>query len=403
MDRTTRDFIEGLASFGVIFMQLKPSTKRTTRGWDYFENLHEQQGESRVDLVSGWLKDGYGVGYLPRQRLAAIDADDAITVKRIADFEEGEVYLHLPKVHTPSGGVHALFVHPPSIDLSRLKNHVCHPQEDGVKIPWDFKLGERTMLVAPGTVMPKGVYKAGVWMPPPVLDIRTVAPELEIFKNLPEFLRDTRPKKDRIIRAMTYLRTQAPISIKGKHSRSTLWTVAKHLVPFLDLDPGLAFYLMTESKKGYTAWNERCLGEDGKPSPWDLDELLDALHDAVDAAPDHGIYLYQRAEEREFARWCLETFLVVLTYLPPGTEDDWLPVGDLFRAFLDYSGLKSNFLKKSEFGNAMTKAIDSGRFPFVQRDRTNKAGRIYRGISIRLIGSAVREYEQRQAIYLPAA
>ena len=142
-------------------MQLVPGTKRTKRTWDFFEELHDKCGESRIDLADDWLQKGFGVGYLLRGGLAAVDADGPETVQRIEDFEESDGYIHFPKVATPSGGIHALLVHPPGIDFFRLKNHVCHPKEDGIKVPWDFKLGERTMLVAPGTVMPKGVYKPG--------------------------------------------------------------------------------------------------------------------------------------------------------------------------------------------------------------------------------------------------
>ena len=157
MDKDNNNYLEGLAGFDVIFTQVAPGTKRTTRTWDYFEDLHEKRGGSRLDLVHDWLKKGYGVGYLLRNRLAAVDADDITTVNRIMEFEDREIYLHFPKVLTPGGGIHAHFQHPPDLDMRSLKNHVCHPEEDGVVVPWDFKLGNRTMLMAPGTVMEKGV------------------------------------------------------------------------------------------------------------------------------------------------------------------------------------------------------------------------------------------------------
>ena len=134
MNKDTLEYLDGLAGYGVVFTQVVPGTKRTTRTWDHFEELHERRGGSRLDLVHEWLQKGYGVGYLLRNGLAAVDADAKETVQRIADFEDREIYLHFPKVYTPSGGIHAHFVHPPSIDMSRLKNHVCHPREDGVAV-----------------------------------------------------------------------------------------------------------------------------------------------------------------------------------------------------------------------------------------------------------------------------
>ena len=123
-------YLEGLAGFGVVFTQIIPGTKRTPRTWDHFEELHDKRGGSRLDLVHEWLYKGYGVGYLLRGGLAAVDADDSSTVQRIAAFEDSDGYLHFPKVATPSGGIHAHFQHPPTLDLTRVKNHVCHPVED---------------------------------------------------------------------------------------------------------------------------------------------------------------------------------------------------------------------------------------------------------------------------------
>lgn len=399
MDKEVRQFYEGLAQFGVVMMKLKPGTKRTTRTWDFFENLHAQRGESRLDLAEEWLKRGFGVGYLLRGRLGAVDADSPDTVQRIHDFEIGEIYIHFPKVHTPSGGIHALLVHPPNIDPDRIKNHVCHPEEDGVKVPWDFKLGERTMLVAPGTVMPKGVYEPGIWLPPPVLDVRCLAPELEIYKSLPPFIRDTRPIEDRIMGAMTYLRVKAAVSIKGQRSRSTLWTVGIHVVAYFDLDPSLAFYLMTENKGGHIAWNNRCLGEDGKLRPWDFGELMDVLDQAVDLAPAYGIYLYKREQERAFAHQGAMTFLEALTYLPKAEGTLWVDVDDLFQAFLDFSGAKPEVYSSREFGCRVSEAINSGQLPFVYRDRNNIAGRILRGMDLNTLKVAIAIYEQRQHRY----
>lgn len=403
MDQKTKDFLEGLASFGVVFMQLAKGTKRTIRSWDDFENWHHQRGESRIDLATQWLKGGFGVGYLPRNHLAAIDADAQVTVHRLVCIEQRLVGVRFPRVYTPSGGVHALFVHPPEIYIPRLKNHICHPMEGGMKVPWDFKLGERTMLVAPGTVMPKGVYKAGDWLQPPVLDVRRLAPGLEIYKVLPQFIRDNRPFRDRTMNAMTYLRTTAPISIKGRGSRLTLGKVARRVVAFHDLDPGLAFHLLTVNKGGWIAWNNRCLDEYGKPCPWDPDEIMDALYDALDAAPEYGVHLYKRQEARAHAFQSLESFLAALTYLPEPAPGTFMKRSTLYGAFIEFAGVESEFFNNKEFGTHIGRAIENGQVPFVQRHATNRDGKIYLGIDEHTLKHALDTYEQRQRDYSASA
>lgn len=399
-------FLEGLATFNVVFMQTQKDTKRTIRTWNVYEEFHDQRGESRLDLAYNWLHKGYGVSYLLRNRLAAVDADAPETVQRVLDFEERNGYIHFPKVHTPSGGIHALFQHPADLSFHCLKNHVCHPFEDGVKVPWDFKLGERTMLMAPGTVMPKGVYKAGIWSAPPVMDVRFLAPTIEIHRHVPEFLKDTRPWDDRVMGAMTYLHLHAPVSVKGQGRRHALHTVADHIVGYYDLDPGLAFHLMVKTKKGkdrkgnpvtYIAWNERCLDEAGKPSPWSDEDLWHALEDAVDAAPAYGVALYEHAQEKSFARWCAAAFIEILTHLPEPQGAIWMTANDLYDVFIEYMGVKPPAFQKCELGLEMTRAIDQGRLPFVNAGR-NAVFRFYSGLDQKTLRLAIAAYEERQKI-----
>lgn len=404
-------FLEGLAGFGVVFTQVAPGTKRTTRTWDHFENLHERRGESRLDLVYEWLRKGFGVGYLLRNGLAAVDADDDVTKQRITDFEEREVYFQFPKVETPHDGVHALFQHPPSIDLNRLKNHVCHPFEDGARVAWDFKLGPRTMLMAPGTVMPDGAYRAGIWLPPPVLDIRYLAPELEIYKTSRPYLVDLRTEKDRIMAAMSYLRCKAPVSIEGKGQRKALRRVAEYLVGYLQFNPGFAFYLLTRWKTGkdkkgnpvtYVAWNDRCLDGCGSPAPWSDDKLWEALDDAVGDAPLHGVLKYKAVVEKEEARWHAADFIDMLTYLPQPKGDLTISKDALYRMFLEFTGVRPEVFRKCELGKETNRAIAIGKLPFVKDDRTAKA-RFYVGMDQTTVKVAMDTYTQLRKPILASA
>jgi hypothetical protein len=403
LDKHVKAALEGLASYGVVFMQLTPGTKHTTRTWDYFEALHEKQGGSRMDLAEKWLKEGYGVGYLPRKRLGVVDADAPDTVQRILDFEVDEIYVYFPKVWTPSGGLHAIFEHAPGIDMSRLKNHVCHPEEEGVRIPWDFKLGERTMLVAPGTVTPKGTYTPGPWITPPRIDVRFLAPGLNIYRETTPFLRDTRLLRERIMGAMTYLRLYAPICIEGKGARQVLWKVASHVVAYYDLGPSLAFHLMVESKGGHKAWNERCLHADGSTYPWSWDELATVLEQAVDAVPSYGVLLYKESLKRQHAVHSAAEFMDLLTFLPQPVGDIWITPESLYRAFLEYFDVDSKNYDKKELGCELSKAMDAGRLPFVLRDRINSAGRIYRGVDANTLKVAIAAYEAHWKPYLTAS
>jgi hypothetical protein len=406
MERDVLSFLEGLASYKVIFTKVKKGTKRTLRTWDHYENLHNQRGESRLDLVYDWLRNGFGVGYLLRNRLAAIDADSPETVKRIMEFEDRDGYIHFPKVQTPGGGVHALFLHPADMSLSNLKNHVCHPLEDGVRVPWDFKLGERTMLMAPGTVMPKGTYQPGIWSQPPTLDVRFIAPTIEIYRHVPEYLKDIRPKNARILAAMNYLRLHAPVSVEGKGRRRALTTVARHLVGYYDLDPSLAFHLLVTSKHGtdregsqveYSAWNLRCLDKNGKSAAWDDDHLWDALEEAVDQASAYGVKLYEEAQEKEFARWAAAAFLEMLTYLPEPKGNIWIGAEALYRLFIEFTGVKPAAFQKCELGNEMAIAIKQGRLPFMKPVRTKKA-RGYFGLNVNTLEIAIDRFEATQKI-----
>lgn len=400
-----RAFLEGVGTFNSVFMQLVPGSKRTIRTWDYFEELHAQRGESRVDLAEAWLLKGYGVGYLLRGRLAAIDADSVATVQRVMEFEKANPSLRMPKVHTPSGGIHALFVHPTSIDGTRLKNHVCHPKEGKEIIPWDFKLGERTMLVAPGTINQKGAYRSPGWSQPPIFDVRALAPGLAIYRNIKSFTRDCRPLRDRIIAAMSYIRRYAPISVDGSGGNRALRQVAEHLVAYHDLDPSLAFYLLTTSKSGqdrdggavdYVAWNDRCRDRNGKPFPWGEEDLSRALEDAVDAAPAYGVHVFEMAQKKDFARQCAASFIEALSFLPEPKEAVWVTPTDVFDLFIEVFGVDRYTYGISELGLEITHAINQGKLPFVYRDRTNAKGRIYRGMNLSMIGFAMGAHEQRQ-------
>jgi len=405
-DRNTISSLEGIASYGCVFLELQPGKKMPTRGWDHFEYLHDQRGESRIDLAFEWLKHGSGVGYLFRNRLAAVDCDSRETVQRVVRFGQARG-IRFPMTKTPSGGRHFLFELPPTLDHASLKHHVCHPEENGVVVPWDFKLGTRTMLVAPGTVKfdshgnEIGRYKATPWVQPPVLDPRELAPGLAIFRDTKPFLRDPRPLLDRTMGAMTYLRLHAPVS-QGQRGRAVMHEVARRLVSWFDLDPRFALHLMTVDKpmsKGsgvHVAWNNRCVDEQGKPYPWREETLLAALCAATDEPSEFGVQEYLRIEEREFFRWSLESFFSLLEKLPDEAANKKITTKDLFEFFLAVTGVRGSYFTIDEFGAELHGAIASGRVKKLVPHRT-AARRGYKGADLKALSYAHDRYEAAQA------
>ena len=172
MDDIALGWLEGLASLGCTFMELIPGTKRTCGPWArYTRQVHEMGLAS----AQAWLGKGSGVGILPAAPLWILDVDSAPQVERItSDLLDTGIIPRMVK--TPSGGAHFYFRFPESFPLEGLKNHVCHPRDDdGTKLEMDFKLGLRTLLVAPGTVRKGKAYDpASPWSLPPVVDPQDV-------------------------------------------------------------------------------------------------------------------------------------------------------------------------------------------------------------------------------------
>jgi len=374
LDQSTIAALEGIASYGCVFLELVPASKFPTRSWDHFEELHYQRGHSRLDLVVRWLSKGSGVGYLPRNRMAAIDCDDMVTVNRVITY--GLTHdIQFPHINTPSGGRHFIYELPASIDISTLKHHVCHPMENGVKVPWDHKLGPRTMLVAPGTLKLDangaviGSYRASPWIQPPVLDPRDLAPALKIFRDLTPFVCDLRPERDRIMGAMTYLRCCAPLC-KGPGAWKTLWEVAVHLVAYYVLDPYLVLHMMTVDKGGYLSWNTRCTDTAGCPYPWLPGEILDVLRDATGDAPPYGIAMHKKKEARALARQCLDSFCQILDLVPQDCASRTISTEDLYTYFIIVMGVDREHCVIDEFGAEINKAIASRTLTTLTPHRT---------------------------------
>lgn len=353
-----REWLEGLAAFKVVFVEIQANQKHPRRPLQVYEDHHRRRGASCIGLAVEWLRRGSGLGFLPNGDLWVLDVDLPEAVDRVLD-QLAEARIMVPFLKTPSGGAHFYFRMPEGFreegkrrGFGRMKNHLCHPLDaDGFRQPMDFKLGHRTLVVAPGTLRNDILYEPQTpWMEPPVLDPRQFCPEGEFWMPNQPFLVDERPLKNRISRACAYLKRVAPVSISGRNGHKSLATVATYLVPYLQLDPHLAVYLLLH---GEPSWNSRCRYPDGTPYPWNPGELMRACTDATDVIPAAGVRDYERACRKKTRNHTLSHFLRKLEaarILPP--REGRISVQELREIFEAWSG---ETLSSKIFGDALSR------------------------------------------------
>lgn len=329
-------WLNGLAAMGCTFSELLPGLKRTRKSWDHYRG---QASDEAPSSAVSWLRKGSGVGIFPRFPLWVLDIDSPAWVDRVvSDLLDAQMVPLM--VRTPSGGAHLYFRFPDGFPLAGLKHHLCHPEDaDGCTMPVDFKLGDRTLVVAPGTVREGREYKpTSPWRTPPTADPRNFLPSGQFWKPVEPkrpFLTCERPRKDRLARARVYLRSKAPLSISGKHGYRTLAGVAAHLCAYLKLAPETAVNLLTH---GDPSWNARCTDKVGKPCPWDRDDLLSACEDALDAVPSAGVKAWDRLQASQRERAKLGTMVGALK--DSLTDPEWVrvPVAEVLESF-QWTGL----------------------------------------------------------------
>lgn len=414
-DPNTLSFLEGLAGFGVVFLKLAPNEKHTIGGWERYIEAHERRGESRLDLALRWLENGFGAAFLPRNKLWAVDLDKSKTAPGLPMQARLEAFqlersLFGPRVTTPSGGEHVYFRIPDDIDMSLLKNHVCHPKdEDNIPQEWDFKLGPRTLVVAPGTSLTrqdgsKSFYRpATPWIEPAVCDPRWIAPGLSILKPSQEpFTVCERSFEDRNARAVNFLKYRARRSVRhsGGGGHQALWQVVVHLVVYLQLDPPLVVRLLTTNPNG-PSWNDRSVDVEGNPAPWTKAELYSACWDAMDDAPPFGVKEYAELKSRGIVQSRLEEFTDLLNYLP--FSDERMFSQDLYRLFLEVADLDEGECSIDRFGKAVQKVIRQGITSVVGCQMLKSRTRAYRGVSESMILRAIQDREELRLYFDKAA
>ena len=235
------------------------------------------------------------------------------------------------------------------------------------------------------------------WMKPPVLDPRILAPQIDLFKDLRPYLIDNRDKKSRIRASQEYLRRYAPTTRAGKAGHLALHEVSVMLVVYRDLDPELVFHMMTNEAPDRKPWNERCVGKDGKPSPWSARDLWLALDNTADAIPSLGAKEYEDAMEGEELRWLIASFIEILRLIPPHTGTPAMTATDLFKEFQQMNGLNLPNGMISVFGGEIRLAILQGSLALKTAGR--KGINHYLGVDDSLLVAAKSRYETQQRLF----
>jgi len=242
-----------------------------------------------------------------------------------------------------------------------LKHHVCHPLDpDGIRMAIDFKLGPRSLVVAPGVVRKGKIYSpACEWREPPELAPTFFGGDVEFFKvPPPPFAQDRRPLQNRISRACKYLSSwKTPVSVSGRGGRQALASVASHLVAFLGLDPHLAAKLLTG---GPNPWNSRCRRLDGSRYPWRKSDLRDACAVAVGSIPAAGVALFRQEAARGRRDALLTEFLDALIASMCQKCGEYVRVEHLRHRFQEWSG---EVVTRTGFGLAVAaRGIERKKF-----------------------------------------
>ena len=341
-----RFLVELAQAFNPVLIKIRADTKRPCGPWQPFIDAHGIRGESRLDLAYEWLAKGYGVALLIPDELWGLDCDDRLTVEMAESFQV-ETGLFAPRVRTPSVGGHLYFRKPAELQKPNLKAHICIPEDrDGEEVRWDFKLTGRTMLVAPGTIRDGKLYRPETkWFNPPIVDPRWLHPGLELFRDSQPYLVDMRGHDARTQAAIGYL-GHAARAVAGHHGRNALRRVTANIVAFFQLDPGLAFHLLTHPRG--QSWNDRC------SPPWSRNDLWTACGNAVDETPPLGVQAWETEQARE--RWAIPMKLFKELMEDSRCAGTWLFASEARSRFLEWAGLSMCDCSAEAFGHAVNQA-----------------------------------------------
>jgi hypothetical protein len=358
------NFIEGAlrAHPGLAVIRLKGGGKHPAERFIAGKKRRQSMTtEGLISLIRRWMLTGKSVGFvIYRAGLWVLDID---TLEALPPLVAGVLHeLRPPEIQTPSGGRHCYFKLPEElVEHPDLKAHMSLRKVPGIGLAIDLKLGGRqTLVVAPGSKRSEtGYLVIRPWRAPPELDPRQLFPAAKIFHPPQydgegrEFIRDTRPYRDRVVRAMNFL-TMTQASVSGNGGHRVLANVCAHVCGYLQIPKARALELLT-SPPG-ASWNDRCKdGVTGASFPWTRMELSLALDAGQKAIPGYGVVMLEK-ERRDLERdQKLELACRTIRKLMPRGRA-YVAVRDVYDVALKAMGMSAEDCTIVRFGRALRSA-----------------------------------------------
>lgn len=360
IDASLLAFMEGVAHLGVTFIPIVAALKRPVGKLHRYERAQEgASAERRLELALSWLTQGWEIGFLPSNRLYVVDAD---TAEAAAQVEAWAVQrcLRPPAISTPRGGGHFYFMLPEGLSTVRLKAHVLKPRDpSGNQSSIDFKFPGRTLVKLIGRSENEITYRVQhEWKVPPPLDPREFFPSLQLYHPTDQrWIPSDRPLRDRILRGRVYLARRAPISVSGRRGRTTLLGVCTHLTRYLQLEPRLAYWLLTtKGQGGCESWNDRCRDSAGAPYPWSPNELITALDESMSHVPAQGVQDNELRQKKVAMADALAKFFSEVQRSVDLEVTESITMADLRKTFCGWYGQGEMAVLPIPFGKAAAKA-----------------------------------------------
>ncbi len=361
-----------LIALGCVPIRLaKKSGKYPVGKWAEFESMRIRVGDafSLMNIVFGWLVDGYGAGFLVRGDFWVLDCDCPGAVEWVEQFLK--IYeISCPKVKT-NKGMHYYFRFPKDFKVESLKNHYHWHLGCDDELVADFKFGPQTLVVGPGVTrnLDDGnivTYMPCVdWIDLPEVNPLEFSADAKIYSNDTEnYCVDGRDLRSRIIRAKIFLAKYAKVSVAGSGGRSALLSVLSHLINYLRIPEMLALKYLNddlefETGRAIKSWNSRCKDNHGNSYPWSSSELCSMIQSVKSIPPYYGIKQYKEKQKLKKIEKQIHDFIRIIQFSQNG-EIENISTKKLRKLFLEWSHIDECDCSETRFGRTVSKMITDG-------------------------------------------
>lgn len=338
---------------------------------------------SLMNIVFGWLVDGYGAGFLVRGDFWVLDCDCPEAVEWVERFLK--IYeIECPKVKT-NKGMHYYFRFPRDFRAESLKNHYHWHLGCDDRLVVDFKFGPQTLVVGPGVCRTLDcgnvvTYRPCVdWIDVPEVNPFDLSADAKFYNtDVENYCVDGRDLRSRIIRAKIYLAKCAKVSIAGRGGRSALLSLLSHLINYLRIPEMLALKYLNEDfslESGVLikSWNSRCKDVNGNPYPWNNRELCSMAQSAKSIPPYFGVKKYKENLKIKNIEHLIREFISKIPYLENG-EVESISTNKLRELFVEWSHINDSDCSETRFGRVVSKMIADGSSQ-IRKIKSN--GRMY--------------------------